>query len=64
MAKSLEAYPIIRPGIYDGLWSAYFVEIIFENGKKSKKIELDGGVRGVNCKCIVEVKEDGYLYVK
>lgn len=62
-AKSLEAYPIIKPGTYDGLWSAYFVEVLFENGRKSEKIELDQGVRGINCKCIVEVDNDGYLKV-
>lgn len=64
MAKSLEAYPIITPGTYNGLWSAYFVEVLFENGRKSQKIKLDGGVRGVNCKCTVKVDEDGYLHVR
>jgi len=28
--KSLREHPIIQPGNYDGLWSGYFVEILFE----------------------------------
>lgn len=64
MAKSLEAHPIIFPGTYKGLWSAYYVEVLFENGRKSEKIKLDGGVRGINIDCKVTVDEDGYLHVK
>lgn len=63
MAKSLEKHPIITSGKYAGLWSAYFVEVLFENGRKSEAIKLDGGVRGVNCKCEVVVDEEGWLHV-
>ena len=54
---------MIIPNKYDGLWSAYYVEIIFHNGNKSHKIKLDEGVRGINCKCEVIVDEDGWVYV-
>ena len=63
MAKSLVKEPMIIPGEYDGLWSAYYVEVLFKNGNKSPKIKLDEGVRGVNCECKVIVDEDGWLYV-
>jgi len=64
MAKSLKQEHFIIPGQYKGLWSGYFVEIIFNNGKKSAKIELDGGVRGINCDCDVMVDSDYWIYVK
>jgi hypothetical protein len=41
MARSLKKEPMIIPNKYDGLWSAYYVEIIFHNGNKSHKIKLD-----------------------
>ena len=64
MAKSLEAHSIITPGTYEGRWTAYYVEVLFENGRKSGKIKLDGGVRGFNIECKVLVDDDGYLHVK
>jgi len=63
MVKSLEKEPMIIPNEYDGLWSGYYVEIIFHNGNKSHLIKLDGGIRGVNCECKVTVDEDGWVYV-
>ena len=63
MAKSLEKEPMIIPDEYDGLWSAYYVEIIFHKGNKSHKIKLDEGIRGINCKCKVTVDKDGWVYV-
>jgi len=63
-AKSIKPQPMIIPGKYVGIWSAYFVQIIFHNGNKSEPIELNEGIRGVNFKCKVEVKEDGYVYVE
>jgi len=63
MAKSLEKYPIIAPGIYPGFWSAYFVQIKFGNGKLSDDIEVDEGVRGINCACSIKVDEDGQLFI-
>ena len=62
--KSLEKYPLIQPNKYDGLWSAYFVKILFENGKYSEDIEIDQGVRGINCHCEIEVDDDGFVYAK
>lgn len=62
-AKSLENHTFITPGKYDGLWSGYYVEIIFENGRKSEKIKLNQGVRGINCKCQVEVNLEGEVIV-
>jgi hypothetical protein len=34
----VEKQPYILPGVYDGLWSAYYVVIIFANGNKSEPI--------------------------
>lgn len=70
MAKSIKTvnFPI---GKYDGLWSAYFVRAIFPEayvmrfGKlESDEFKVDEGVRGINCKCEIIVKNDGYAYVK
>ena len=63
MAKSIEKQPMIIPGIYEGVWSAYYVKIKYKNGNMSSAIQLDSGIRGVNCECTVEVKDDGYVYV-
>ena len=63
MGASLEKYPIIQPGEYDGLWSAYYVKIIFRNGNKSEDIKVNEGVKGINCPCKVRVDEDGWVYV-
>jgi hypothetical protein len=54
---------MIIPGVYDGLWSGYKVEVIFKNGNKSEAFEVNEGIRCVNCKCEVEIKEDGYAYI-
>jgi hypothetical protein len=64
MAKSLEPNPYILPGTYDGIWGAYFVKIIFDNGNQSTEFEVDEGIRGVNCKCRVVVDELGWIYVR
>jgi len=63
MAKSLKQHPMITPGEYDGLWSAYFVKVIFHNKNKSEDIEVDQGVRGINCKCKITVDKDGWIYI-
>jgi len=63
MAKSIEKHEMIIPGTYDGLWSGYIVNIIFHNGNKSHDIEVDEGVRGINCKCKATVTEDGWVYI-
>lgn len=63
MAKSLEKYPNITPGEYEGLWSAYNVNIKFRNGTMSGDIEVDEGVRGINCKCKIIVDEIGIVNV-
>lgn len=64
MVKSLEKEPFIITGEYDGLWSGYYVNIIFHNGNKSHDIRLNEGIRGVNSKCKVSVDEDGWIYVE
>lgn len=61
-AKSVEQQPMIIPGVYDGLWSAYYIQIIFSNGNKSEKIKVDQGVRGINCSCKITVDKDGWCY--
>lgn len=62
MAKSLEQHPLILPGEYNGLWSAYYVRIMFHNGTESEPIKLELGVKGRNCKCKVTVDDDGWVY--
>ncbi len=68
MAKSLERVDI-PDGTYDGLWSAYFVRVIFPEayqlrfGKpESNEFKVSEGVRGINCKCEVKVI-DGWACV-
>ena len=61
---SLENYPIIEPGEYKGIWSGYFVKIIFANGKKSEDIEVTCGVRGMYCDCDIRVNEYGKIFVE
>lgn len=62
LAKSIEQHSIIEPGEYDGLWSGYYVEVVFKNGKKSQPIKVNMGVRGINCECKVEVDSEGWVY--
>ena len=64
MTKSLKTHDIIIPGEYDGLWSGYNLKIVFDNGNLSGNIELNEGVRGINCECDVKVDDDGWVHVK
>lgn len=64
MAKSLEKITIIKPGTYKGLWSAYYVKIMFDNGRFSQPIKLNDGVRGINIKCEIIVDDDGWVNVE
>ena len=61
--KSLEKQTMITPGKYKGLWSGYYVKIIFENGRHSKEFKVNNGVRGINCDCDIIVDKDGWCYV-
>lgn len=61
--KSITTHEFIFPGNYKGLWSAYYVNIIFHNGNKSHDIKLNNGVRGINCDCDVVVDDKGWVYV-
>lgn len=61
--RSTEKQIIIQPKVYDALWSAYYIVIIFDNGKQSEGIKMNCGTRGMNIKCKVEVKNDGYVYI-
>jgi len=63
MARSREPQPMIIPSTYDGLWSGWTVRVIFHNKNVSDPIDVDSGVRGMNCKCKVTVDDDGYLNV-
>ena len=56
--------PYILPGVYDGLWSAYSLEVIFDNKKRSDPIETRDGVRGINCPVTVIVMNDGTVHVE
>lgn len=62
-ATSIEKQPMIIPGFYKGIWSAYTLEIIFDNGNKSELIKLDNGIRGFNHECEVEVLADGTVHI-
>jgi hypothetical protein len=59
--KSKEQHPMIRPGKYKGLQSAYYLTILFDNGNKSEPIEMEGGVRGLDCSMDVTVSVDGTI---
>jgi hypothetical protein len=59
-----EKQPFILPGIYDGLWGAYYLEIIFDNEKKSEPIKTIEGVRGMNCSVKVIVTNDGTIFLE
>ena len=61
--KSIEKQPMVIPGEYKGIWSAYYVRIIYHNGNQSEPIEVSTGIRGVNCSCKITVEKDGNLYV-
>ena len=61
MTKSLEKESYIIPGTHKGLWSGYYLEIIYHNGNKPHPIKLE---EGVNCKCEIIVDIDGSIYVK
>lgn len=59
--KSLKKVSV-PDGKYKGLWSGYTVQVILP-GIKTVPFDVSRGVRGINCKCEVEVI-DGWLYVK
>ncbi len=48
-------------GAYEGKWSGYQAE--FEHDGRTHRVQTDIGVRGLNCPCIVTVK-DGAALVK
>ena len=60
---TVEKQPFILPGIYDGLWSAYTLVIIFANGNKSENIKTIDGIRGINCSVKVIVTDDGTIHI-
>ena len=59
--KSLEKVSV-PDGTYKGLWSGYTVQVILP-GIVSVPFNVNRGVKGINCKCEVEVI-DGWMYVK
>jgi hypothetical protein len=63
MAKSTQKQTSLVPGTYKGRWGGYEAHIEYDNGKVSQIFETDEGVRGINCKCTIEVKEDGTVYI-
>ena len=64
VTKSLKPEAYIKPGIYEGRWSGYFVKVLLKRGIYTDAVEVNNGVRGINCKCEVEVLEDGYIIVR
>ena len=55
----------IPDGKYFGLWGGYEVEVnlnIVSSSDYTNSIKVNNGVRGINCKCSVEII-DGWLYV-
>ena len=58
-AKSLEKVNL-PDGKYFGLWSGYVINIVLPDWEKID-IDVNQGVRGINCKCTVEII-DGWLY--
>jgi hypothetical protein len=51
----------LEDGIYNALWSGYNIQIMIPN-KENVYVETVVGVKGINCKTIVEI-EDGVLSV-
>jgi hypothetical protein len=62
--KSVEQQPQITPGEYEGLQTAYYLRIQFENGKYSEPIKMLGGVRGFDCSMKVTVDQNGWVIAK
>lgn len=60
MEKISEQIVDLEDGTYDAIWSGYNMEIIIPD-KESVYVETTIGVKGINCKTIVEVKS-GSLY--
>lgn len=42
-------------GYYTGVWSGYIIELTY--GKKQYELSTEEGVRGINIKVIVEIKD-------
>jgi hypothetical protein len=59
-AKSISETKIPN-GQYKGYWSGHFVVVSFSSGIEIQ-VGVDNGVKGINCPCAVEVK-DNYLYI-
>jgi len=51
----------IPDGKYSGLWGGYIVNVLPD--WRNVDIEVNNGVRGIDCKCEVEIIE-GWMYVK
>lgn len=45
---------------YDAIWSGYGLEILIPN-KQSINVTTNIGVRGLNCKCIVDIKNENII---
>jgi len=60
---TVDKQPYLLPGVYDGLWSAYSLVVIFENEKTSEPIKTIDGVRGINCAVKVVVMDDGTIHI-
>ena len=61
--KSINRHPTIYPKTYDAIRSGYSLQIIFSNNTKSYSIEMNTGIRGMNCHCKVRVDSDGWVYI-
>lgn len=61
--NNIDPVEIIAPGKYNALWSAFYVVIVFDDGKLSKEIKVNKGVKGINCECKVEVDSEGNLTI-
>lgn len=59
--KSLEQVNL-PDGKYDGLWSGWTVKVLLPNRIETDDIKVDGGVRGIRCKCEIEII-NGWLYI-
>lgn len=59
--KSIEKVNLPN-GKYYGMWSAYTINLVLPEWDKID-IKVNNGIRGVNCKCTVEII-DGWLYVE
>ena len=55
ITKKVPKTTILPDGLYDGTWSGYVIEITYKGD--TYKLATEAGVKGINIKVVVEIKE-------